>query len=144
MPSDFWCRLGGSRTPKGREALRKSQLLGFFSRAPRRKACGKAAMRLRGKGVGNEDNAEGKKIPDETLMRVCCDLFGWNSFDEEVFRETVDQITAVYPNNLVFHLKDGTEKTAEWHYVPNRSSVDLLKGVLGLSDCYRLIAVAYS
>ena len=59
---------------------------------------------------------QSKKIPDETLMRVCCDLFGWNSFDEKVFRETVDQITAVYPNNLVFHLKDGTEKTAEWHY----------------------------
>ncbi len=59
---------------------------------------------------------QSKKIPDETLKRICCDLFGWNSFDEQALRETVDQITAVYPNGLVFHLKDGTEKTAEWQY----------------------------
>lgn len=59
---------------------------------------------------------QSKKIPDETLKRICCDLFGWNSFDEQALRETIDQITAVYPNGLVFHLKDGTEKTAEWQY----------------------------
>lgn len=61
-------------------------------------------------------NCQSKKIPDETLKRICCDLLGWNSFDEQALRETVDQITAVYPNGLVFHLKDGTEKTAEWQY----------------------------
>ena len=59
---------------------------------------------------------QSKKIPDETLMRICCDLFSWNSFDEQALRETVDQITAVYPNGLIFHLKEGTEKTAEWQY----------------------------
>lgn len=59
---------------------------------------------------------QSKKIPDDTLMRICCELFGWNSFDEQAFRNTVDQITAVYPNGLVFHLKDGTEKKTEWQY----------------------------
>ena len=57
-----------------------------------------------------------RKIPDEVLKRAVCDLFGWNSFDEEAFRETVDHITAVYPNELIFHLKDGTERKAEWRH----------------------------
>ena len=55
-----------------------------------------------------------RKIPEEVLMRVTADLFGWNEFDEEVFRATVRHITAVEPNQLVYHLKDGTERTAEW------------------------------
>ena len=59
---------------------------------------------------------QSKKIPDETLMRICCELFGWNSFDEQALRDTVDHITAVYPNGLVFHLKDGTEQKTEWQY----------------------------
>ena len=41
-------------------------------------------------------------------------MFGWNGFDEEAFKRTVDRITVVYPNQLVFHLKDGTERKAEW------------------------------
>ena len=59
---------------------------------------------------------QSKKIPDETLMRVCCDLFGWNSFDEQALRATVDHITAVYPYELIFHLTDGTERKAEWQF----------------------------
>lgn len=47
-------------------------------------------------------------------MRVTADLFGWNAFDEIMFRDTVDSITAVEPNQLIFHLKDGTERKAEW------------------------------
>ena len=57
-----------------------------------------------------------KKIPEEALMRVCCGLFGWNSFDEQALRTIVDHVTAVYPNELTFHLKDGTERKAEWKH----------------------------
>ena len=47
-------------------------------------------------------------------MRITSDMFGWNSFDEATFRSTVDHITAVYPDQLIFHLKDGTERKTEW------------------------------
>ena len=59
---------------------------------------------------------QSQKNPDETLMRVCCDLFEWNSFDEQALRATVDHITAVYPYELIFHLTDGTERKAEWQF----------------------------
>ncbi len=55
-----------------------------------------------------------RKIPEEVLMRKTAELFGWNEFDEEEFKRTVDHITAIYPNQLVFHLKDGTERKTEW------------------------------
>ena len=47
-------------------------------------------------------------------MRKTAELFGWNEFTEEEFKRTVDHITAIYPNQLVFHLKDGTERKTEW------------------------------
>ena len=47
-------------------------------------------------------------------MRVTAELFGWNGFDEALFRNTVDHITAVFPDQLVFHMKDGTERKTEW------------------------------
>ncbi len=40
---------------------------------------------------------ESKRILEEEIMRLACDLFGWNSFDEDALREAVDHITAVYP-----------------------------------------------
>lgn len=55
-----------------------------------------------------------RKIPEEVLMRITAELFGWNEFSEEAFKGAVDRITAIYPNQLVFHLKDGTERTTEW------------------------------
>ena len=38
---------------------------------------------------------QSKKIPEEILMRVCCKLFDWNSFNEQALRDAVDHITAV-------------------------------------------------
>ena len=63
-----------------------------------------------------KEYCQSRKIPDEVLKRIVCDLFGWNSFDEVAFREAVDHITALYPNELIFHLKDGTERKTEWQH----------------------------
>ena len=46
-------------------------------------------------------------------MRITGELLGWNEFDEKAFKGAVDRIAAIYPNQLVFHLKDGTERTTE-------------------------------
>ena len=61
---------------------------------------------------------QSKLIPEESIMRTACDLLGWNSFDEEAFRQAVDHVTAVYPHTLIFHLRDGREEKLEWQ---NRS-----------------------
>ena len=57
---------------------------------------------------------QSKKIPEEILMRISCDLFGWNSFDAGILHDTIDYITAVFPNELIFHLRDGTEQRTNW------------------------------
>ena len=64
---------------------------------------------------------QSKKIPEEVIMRMACDLLGWNSFDEEAFRQAVDHVTAVYPHALIFHLRDGREEKLEWQ---NRSRAE--------------------
>ena len=87
-------------------------------------ACGKHFKRVLNHGLSRwscptfikEGKAfcQSKKIPEEILMRLTCDLFGWNSFDADALHENVDHITAIFPNELVFHLKDGTEKRTCW------------------------------
>ena len=59
-----------------------------------------------------------KQIPEEVIMRLTCDILDWNSFDETAFHEAVDHLTAIYPNTLVFHLRDGRDVRREWQ---NRS-----------------------
>ena len=54
-------------------------------------------------------------------MRLACDIFGWNRFDEDAFQNNVDHLTAVYPDKLIFHLKDGREVRTEWQ---NRSRAE--------------------
>ena len=55
-----------------------------------------------------------KRIPNDVLRETTCQVLGWDRFDEGRLRETVDHITAVYPNGLVYRLKDGREIEAEW------------------------------
>ena len=61
---------------------------------------------------------QSRQIPEEVIMRLSCDILGWNSFDETAFQEAVDYMTAIYPNTLVFHFHDGRDVQAEWQ---NRS-----------------------
>ena len=64
----------------------------------------------------NEGSAycRSKRIPDDVLRETTCRVLGWESFDEDRFRATVDHITAVYPNGLVYRLKDGRGIETEW------------------------------
>ena len=64
---------------------------------------------------------QSKHIPEEIIMQMACDLLGWNSFDEEAFRQAMDHVTAVYPHTLIFHLRDGREEKLEWQ---NRSRAE--------------------
>ena len=87
-------------------------------------ACGRHFKRTKNHGLSRwacptfiqegKEYCHSRKIPEEILMRITSDMFGWNSFDEAAFRSTVDHITAVYPDQLIFHLKDGTERKTEW------------------------------
>ena len=86
--------------------------------------CGKHFKRVKNHGLSRwacptfiqegKDFCHCRKIPEEVLMRITAELFGWNEFSEEAFKGAVDRITAIYPNQLVFHLKDGTERRTEW------------------------------
>ena len=91
-------------------------------------ACGKTYRHVKNHGVSRwacqtyvyegKTACQSKQIPEEIIMRLACDILGWNSFDEEAFRQTVDHVTAIYPHTLVFHLRDGREVKQEWQ---NRS-----------------------
>ena len=91
-------------------------------------ACGKNYKHVKNHGMSRwvcptyvadgKTACQSKQIPEEIIIRLACDLFGWNSFDEEAFRQTVDHVTAIYPHTLVFHLRDGWEVKQEWQ---NRS-----------------------
>ena len=93
--------------------------------------CGKHYMYLKKRGMPRwacptyikegKTFCESKQIPEEIIMRMACDLLGWNSFDEETFRQAVYHVTAVYPHTLIFHLRDGREERLEWQ---NRSRAE--------------------
>lgn len=95
-------------------------------------ACGRHFKRTKNHGLSRwacptfiqegKEYCHSRKIPEEILMRITSDMFGWNSFDEAAFRSTVDHITAVYPDQLIFHLKDGTERKTEWQ-LESRSKI---------------------
>ena len=96
----------------------------IFSRMITCAACGKAYRFVRNHGMPRwacrtyitEGKAAcpSKKIPEEIIMRLACDIFGWDSFDEVAFRASVDHITSIYPSTLVFDLKDGRKIPMEW------------------------------
>ena len=78
-----------------------------------------------------------RKIPEEVLMRVTAELFGWNGFDEALFRSTVDHITAVFPDQLIFHMKDGTERKTEWQLESRSKSWTLEMKTKAAADARR-------
>lgn len=55
-----------------------------------------------------------KQIPETTLIDVCCDILGLQTFDENVFSDRIRKIAVPGPNKLVFHFTDGTTKRAQW------------------------------
>ena len=91
-------------------------------------ACGKTYHHMKNHGksrwvcqtyfLEGKDKCLSRQIPEETIMELACSVLGRDSFDDTVFHKTVDHLTAIYPNTLVFHLRDGREICTEWQ---NRS-----------------------
>ena len=87
-------------------------------------ACGKTYHHMKNHGrsrwvcqtyfIEGKDYCQSKQIPEETIMELACGILGWDHFDQSAFREAVDHLTAIYPNTLVFHLRNGKEIRSEW------------------------------
>ena len=64
-----------------------------------------------------------KQIPDDVLREICCEVLGTGEFDESVFNERVDYLTADTDdesNILTFYMTDGKVIVKRWR-IPSRS-----------------------
>ena len=57
-----------------------------------------------------------KLIPEPALKAACAEVLGIEEFDDDIFTERVERITAYDDNVLVFLLRDGTEITKVWEW----------------------------
>ncbi len=55
-----------------------------------------------------------KQIPENTLYSVCCEVLGIDEFDEDTFKEKIQQIIIPAPNKIAFVFHSGDTKTVEW------------------------------
>jgi len=55
-----------------------------------------------------------KEIPEVILQQVCAEALGLSEFSESAFSELVDWIEVPKDYLLIFHFKDGTERTVTW------------------------------
>ena len=63
--------------------------------------------------VGKSGCSGSKAVPEEALLSAAAEVLGLEEFDEAVFSETVEGITAE-GNTLIFRFADGLEQTAVW------------------------------
>ena len=54
-----------------------------------------------------------KQIRNDMLEELCCEVFGWESLDEEFIRKNVVKII-VFAHKLTFEMSDGTSIEKEW------------------------------
>jgi len=54
-----------------------------------------------------------KQIRNDMLEDLCCEVFGWESLDEEFIRKKVVKIK-VFAHKLIFEMADGTSIEKEW------------------------------
>lgn len=54
-----------------------------------------------------------KQIRNDILEEICCEVFGWESLDEEFIRKNVVKIK-VFAHKLTFEMADGTSIEKEW------------------------------
>lgn len=55
-----------------------------------------------------------KRIPEETLISLTCDVLGIKSFDSDMVRNRITAIRAEQNNTVVFSLNDGSEIKKQW------------------------------
>lgn len=70
------------------------------------------ASRKKGGGCKNKD------VPETILESVCADVLGLDTFDEAVFSQTIEQILAPEPNELIFVFYDGRQVQKRWEPRP--------------------------
>ena len=63
---------------------------------------------------------DAKRIPEDILIVQCCEVLGLAALDEDVFRKTVTEILVPSDGQLLFKLRDGTERLTVWQH-PSRS-----------------------
>ena len=54
-----------------------------------------------------------KQIRNDILEELCCEVFGWESLDEEFIRKNVVKII-VFAHKLTFEMVDGSSIEKEW------------------------------
>lgn len=55
-----------------------------------------------------------KQIPENTLISVCCEVFGISEFDADIFEKQIAKILIPKQNELTFVFHDGHEVSANW------------------------------
>lgn len=55
-----------------------------------------------------------KQIPENTLISVCCEVFGISEFDTNIFENQIAKILVPAPNELIFIFHDGNQISANW------------------------------
>ena len=55
-------------------------------------------------------------LEENLLKSISADVLGIDEFDEAAFTDKVDRITVVSNEELIFHLKDGSEVTRQWQF----------------------------
>ena len=55
-----------------------------------------------------------KQIPEDILMSVTAEALSVDSFDEQVFNNSVANIQVCNDNTLIYQFKDGSETTLQW------------------------------
>ena len=62
-----------------------------------------------------------KQIRNDMLEELCCEVFGWESLDEEFIRKNIVKIK-VFAHKLLFEMVDGTSIEKEWQYKSRSAS----------------------
>jgi site-specific DNA recombinase len=64
----------------------------------------------------------GKQIPEEILLSLTAEVMGTDSFDEEAFKQQVEELIVPEPNTVIYVFKDGRHISAEWQDRSRRES----------------------
>ena len=62
-----------------------------------------------------------KQIRNDMLEQICCEVFGWESLDEEFIRKKIVKIK-VFDRKLLFEMVDGRTIEKEWKYKSRSAS----------------------
>lgn len=62
-----------------------------------------------------------KQVRNDTLETLCCEIFGWDSFNADFIYKNVAQIT-VFDRKLVFLMVDGRTIEKKWQYKSRSAS----------------------